>query len=137
VTAADAEVDTALRARVVVASGASARAVLDALRGYCLSRSVRTAIHAALKSHGVDLRTLPERTPAEISTWKQGRQRHGGAAPLPDGYAVEHCECGREYPRMQSEAEGKCPKCWRKLVDRLARELEGLRAEADGLRSVG
>jgi hypothetical protein len=39
---------------------------------------------------------------------------------MPDGYAVEQCDCGREYPRMQSEAVGRCPKIVHKAkcVDR-------------------
>lgn len=120
-TAAEASADTALRARVVVASGASSRAVSDALRGYCLNRSVRTAIHAALAAEGVDLATIPSRTQAEIDAWRGPRQRQYGTKiePMPAGYALERCECGREYPRLMSEAVGKCPRCWRELVQQL------------------
>lgn len=120
-TAAEASADTALRARVVVASGASSRAVADALRGYCLNRSVRTAIHAALASEGVDVATIPARTLAEINAWRGTRQRQGTPAvgPMPEGYALERCECGREYPRLLSEAIGKCPRCWRRLVEEI------------------
>jgi uncharacterized paraquat-inducible protein A len=50
---------------------------------------------------------------------------------MPEGYTVEQCDCGREYPRMQSEVVGRCPKCWRKLVDRLAREGSEARADAE------
>jgi hypothetical protein len=121
VTAAEASADTALRARVVVTSGASSRAVSDALRGYCLHRSVRTAIHAALAAEGVEVETIPARTQAEIDAWRGTRQRQWSPAvtALPDGYALERCECGREYPRLLSEAIGKCPRCWRKLVEEI------------------
>ena len=118
-TAAEASSDTALRARVVVASGASSRAVSDALRGYCLNRSVRTSIHTALADEGVDVGTIPARSLAEIVAWKGPRQRKSVSAvvPMPEGYALERCECGREYPRMLSEVVGKCPRCWRELVE--------------------
>jgi hypothetical protein len=133
VTAAEARASTDLRARVRVASGASDRTIVDLLDGYEAQSTAATRVRRALAADGVDLTTIPERTPDELRAWKRSRQPRLANA-MPDGYAIEQCECGRDYPRLMSEATGRCPKCWRKHAGGLQRERDELAAELDSVR---
>jgi hypothetical protein len=130
VTAAEARVDTDLRARIRATSGTSDRTIVDLLDGYEAQSTAAARARRALEAEGVDLATIPKRSSAEMQEWKRRRQPRLANA-MPEGYTPEKCECGREYPRMESEAEGLCPKCWRKHAEALEREIETMRAELE------
>jgi hypothetical protein len=141
-TAAQARLNPDLRARVALAVRTSSRTVADLLDGYEGQPALAARIRGALAKAGVDLATIPKRSPAEVEAWKRRRRPKCGACAakdaalaealklaMPEGFALEQCACGREYPRLQSEAEGKCPKCWRKHAGKLERALEEAQAE--------
>jgi hypothetical protein len=130
--AAEARRNTEVRARVALAVRTSARTVSDLLDGYEGQPTLAARIRAALAVEGVDLTTLPKRTPGEVQVWK--RRRHPRLAnAMPDGYAIEACDCGAEYPRDTRAEVGRCPKCWWRRADALERELAEARAENEGL----
>jgi hypothetical protein len=131
-TAAEARLKPKLRARVVLAAKTSDRTVSDLLNGYVGLDSLADRIRRALTVAGVDLSTIPTRTSAEVLEWKRGRHPRLASA-LPEGYGAEKCGCGREYPRLQTEATGLCPKCWRRRCERAEHELTSARAEHEDL----
>jgi hypothetical protein len=131
-TAADARSRPKLRARVALAADTSDRSVSDLLNGYVGLDSLAERIRRALVAEHVDLATIPQRTPAELLAWKRGRQPRLARA-LPEGYALEKCDCGRDYPRLQTEATGLCPKCWRRRCEGAERREADARAEIEGL----
>jgi hypothetical protein len=147
-TAAQAHCNTDLRARVALAVRTSPRTVADLLDGYEGQPMLAMRIRVALAEAGVDLATIPARTPAEVLAWKRRRHpRCKGCAQneaalveisklaMPEGFALEQCDCGREYPRMQSEATGRCPKCWRKHAESIERGLAESRAEVESMQN--
>lgn len=149
-TAAEASSSTGIevRSRVRSSTYASERTILDLLAGYAAERSpVAPRIRAALAAQGVDLDTIPLRTPAELRDWKRDRQprckecsekdtalAEAQKLALPEGYVLEQCDCGAEYPRDTKASVGRCPRCWWRHADKLERELGETRAEVEGLR---
>jgi hypothetical protein len=131
-TAVEARRNTDFRRRVCDVAHAGDRALKDLLDGYAADSMTARRLRAALEAEGVDLGTIPKRTPAEVQAWKRGRQPALTSA-MPKGFAVETCDCGREYPRLQSEADGKCPKCWRKVAEAFKRERDEAHGEIEGL----
>ena len=131
-TAAEARRNTDLRARVRLSVRAGDRALKDLLDGYEAESMTATRLRAALAAEGVDLATIPQRTDADVQAWKRRRQPRLASAHL-DGYAAEKCDCGRDYPRLQTEATGICPKCWRRRAERAEHELISVRAENEDL----
>ena len=73
-TAAEARRNTDLRARVGLAVRVSGRTIVDLLDGYEGQPTLAVKVRAALAAEGVDLVTIPKRTPAEVLAWKRGRQ---------------------------------------------------------------
>ena len=134
-TAAEARRNTDLRARVRLSVHAGDRALKDLLDGYEAESMTATRLRAALAAEGVDLATIPQRTDADVQAWKHERQPRLKNA-MPEGFEVEQCACGRAYPRMVSEAEGKCPKCWRRRAESSERREAEARAEIEGMRQA-
>jgi hypothetical protein len=147
--AAEARLNTEVRGRVALAVRTSSRAISDLLNGYEGQPTLAAKIRAALDREGVDVATIPKRTPAEVAAWKERRQPKCKACAekeaaleealklaMPEGFEVEQCACGRMYPRMVSEAEGGCPKCWRKDRDANRSGWGESRAEIEGMQQV-
>jgi hypothetical protein len=120
---------------------ASDRLVADALAGYPCR--ILDDIRQAAEEIGFKWASAPKRSAEEILAWKVMRQPKCKACAekdvaldvalklaMPEGFEVEQCACGRAYPRMVSEAEGKCPKCWRKDRDTWTRACQESQAEA-------
>jgi hypothetical protein len=128
VNAVEARRNTEVRGRVALAVRTSSRTIADLLNGYEGQPTLARKIRAALEAEGVDLATIPARTPAEVLAWKRERQPLL-KNKLPEGYALETCKCGREYPRAVQAAEDFCWKCRWKREEKLARELAVSRAE--------
>jgi hypothetical protein len=132
-TATEARRDLVVRSRVRLATHASERTIVDLLNGYEAETSPAAArIRAALAAEGVELATIPRRSPAELQAWRRRRQP-ALARQLPEGYAIEQCGCGAEYPRDTRAAVGRCPKCWWRHADALEREVSEARAEIEGM----
>ena len=72
-TATDAHADTDLRARVAIAVHTSSRTVADLLEGYSGRTGLAKRIRSALAAKGVDLGSIPTRSPAEVAAWKARR----------------------------------------------------------------
>lgn len=160
-TAAESLSDRKLIRRIADRAGLDERTVRNALSGWRPRGSSRRQTFEAAQALGVDVSTVAERSDAENGAWLVDRmmatQRRGPrvcqdcvelatklerieqehddltANALPEGYAIEECACGRGYPRLQTEAEGWCPKCWRRAVDAFKRERDEARAESEGL----
>jgi hypothetical protein len=135
VTAAEASArrNVDFRARVCAAAHAGTRALKDLLKGFESDSKTATRLRSALVAEGVDLSTIPKRSPAEVQAWKKLRQPHLSNA-LPAGYAIEKCGCGREFPRAIQAAEDCCWKCRWKRETKWERELADAHAEIEGLR---
>jgi hypothetical protein len=132
-TEARSSVGVGVRSRVRAATNAAERTILELLAGYEAERSpAAPRIRAALAAEGVDLGTIPARTGEELRAWKRGRQPRLAKA-MPEGYAIELCECGAEYPRDTRASLGRCQRCWWKHSAALERELAEARAENEGL----
>jgi hypothetical protein len=126
--AREARRNTEVRARVALAVRTSTRTVTDLLDGYQGQPTLAEKIREALAAEGVDLSTIPVRTGEELRAWKRIRQPNLRNA-LPEGYTVETCGCGREFPRATQAVSDRCWKCWWKV----AQENQELRAENEGL----
>jgi len=130
--AREARRNTEVRARVALAVRTSTRTVTDLLDGYQGQPTLAEKIREALAAEGVDLSTIPVRTGEELRAWKRCRQPNLRNA-LPEGYVVEKCGCGREFPRAAHAVSDRCWKCWWKMAAALERELAEARAENEGL----
>jgi hypothetical protein len=115
---------------IAARAGADKRTVREVLDGYGSLGRTRIRILEAMATLGVDAATIPQRTDHEVQVHRDERRQKSATNMLPEGYTLERCDCGREYPRMISEATGWCPKCWRKHAEGLQIELEGARVSA-------
>lgn len=134
-TAAEARRNTDLRRRVCAAAHAGDRALKDLLDGFAADSMTATRLREALVAEGVDMATIPKRTPSEVQAWKRDRQPRL-VNTMPDGYVLEKCGCGREYPRATQAAEDFCWKCRWKREAKLERELAEARAEIEAMQQA-